>query len=157
MISEKKAFKFKSSSTYHLNTKDCNIFSKAKSFDIYIGLLYTETLPDLRWSSFRQQVTVGSFFFLVARNFVWNTEGLVSLHISQLNNQLYIDEYIELQLLNHLALEQTYFILLPNIILLHGDCFPPSTALSGNLCENRGTLKLSWLEVVFLVWRKLLL
>ena len=50
---------------YHLNTKEkWLIFSKAKMLirilDCYNVELNTGTLPDLRWSSFRQKLTVGS-------------------------------------------------------------------------------------------------
>ena len=44
-----------------------------------------------------------------------------------------------------------------NAILLLGGCLPTSTALSGNMSENYGTLNLIRLEAVFPVWRKFLL
>ena len=67
LISEKKkTFKFKCFSIYRLNAKEkWVIFSKVKKcligiFDCYNLKPNTETLPDLRWSSFRRQLTVGS-------------------------------------------------------------------------------------------------
>ena len=61
----KKTLWIKILSIYHLNTREkWFIFSKAKMLicilDCHNVELNTGTLPDLRWSSFRQQLTVGS-------------------------------------------------------------------------------------------------
>ena len=63
---KKQAFKFKSFSIYHLNTKEkWFIFSKARRIlDCYNVKLNTGTLPDLRWCSFGQQLTFGSKYLL---------------------------------------------------------------------------------------------
>lgn len=71
---KKQTFKFKCFSIYRLNAKEkWVIFSKAKKcliciFDCYNLKPNTETLPDLRWSSFRRQLTVGSKYLPLIRN-----------------------------------------------------------------------------------------